>query len=127
MPNVIALGIYFEDSVAENVRFILSARYVLEDCGLYLNLSKRVPEVNRQNQALLGFDLIRIDYGASFHTFVCHSIEEKLVSWFDLKLNEYGLYNDSNRWEEVSEFLNGENSWVEPVPWVVCKVELIGM
>ena len=124
LPDVKIMGIYFEESELDTVQSILTPKEGFGESGLYSNVKKRMPEIKNSNQILLGYDLIGIEEGGDFHTFYCHGILEDLVSRFDLSLNKYGLFNDTDRWEQVTKYLNGGNAMVEPVPWFVSKTVL---
>ena len=122
LPDLKIFAVYFDETALGKLRSILAPTTDWYPYGLYLNANKRVPETSQPDQTLLGYDLIGIEDG-NFHTFYCHGISQNLARQFDLELNQYGLFNDSNRWKDVLEYINLENAPVEPVPWLVCKVK----
>ena len=92
--------------------------------GIYQLAKRWVPEQIHDDETLLGFDMIGIEPGGSFHTFYCHGGDRYRIGDFDLRINEYGLFEDYEDWETVMKYAN-EYAAFEPVPWVVCKVKQI--
>ncbi|MEO6285453.1 MAG: hypothetical protein ABIN80_09845 [Dyadobacter sp.] len=92
--------------------------------GIYQLAKRWVPEQKHDQETLLGFDMIGIEPGGAFHTFYCHGGDGYRIGDFDLRINQYGLFDDYEDWETVMKYAN-EYATFEPVPWVVCKVKLI--
>lgn len=93
--------------------------------GLRLTLLKRIEDVESKDENLLGYDIIGVESGGDFHTFHCNNLATKLSEKFGLKLNKYGLFNQTKNWKPVTEFLNSIDAGAEPVPWFVTKVKLV--
>jgi hypothetical protein len=119
-------GLYFDETAsAEIVEEFKPESEKYGEIGLYQNLLKRIPEEDRPGESLIGFDLIGIEVGGSFHSFHCHDIGEELSNRFGLELNEYGLFNPHDNWEPVLSYLNDDANGCEPVPWFVAKTKLV--
>jgi hypothetical protein len=93
--------------------------------GLYENLIRKIPENDLEREALIGFDIIGIEMEGSFHTFYCHDLSRDLAEKFNLQINEYGLFDKTDNWKSVTDYMNDEENGFEPVPWFVCKTKLI--
>jgi hypothetical protein len=79
----------------------------------------------KREESFIGFDLIGIEDVGQFHTFHCHNIGNELESKFDLKLNQYGLFENSKNLTSVAEGLSSQVIRCEPVPWFVAKVKMV--
>jgi hypothetical protein len=121
LDDILIMGIYFDAS--ESLKLL--KEFETNKIGLYKNLNKKVPENQYENEELIGFDLIGIESSGDFHTFYCHDISNDLTNKFNLEINSYGLLNDSNDWEHVLDYMNDEETGLEPVPWFSVKVKLI--
>ena len=95
------------------------------DFGLRQNLSLKIEEKESLNEVLLGYDLIGVEIGGTYHTFYCNDATQELVDKFHLTLNENGLFNEIDDWTAVKEYLNDEKNGFEPVPWYVAKTKLV--
>jgi hypothetical protein len=93
------------------------------EIGLRLILLKGIEETDNDN--FLGYDYIGIEIGRNLHTFHCHDIGEELSEKFDLSLNEYGMFNSEINSKQVLDYLNDENTGVEPVPWFIAKTKIV--
>ncbi|MDR3669021.1 MAG: hypothetical protein P4L35_19500 [Ignavibacteriaceae bacterium] len=126
VPNVKTIGIYFTET--EIVDLLTEFKPPAENqssIGLSQNLSKRLPEINSENEAFIGFDIIGIECTGGFHTFHCHDLSKYLEDIFKLQINQHGLFEDSQQWESVIKYMNDEVNGFEPVPWFVCKTKLV--
>ncbi|MBK9025835.1 MAG: hypothetical protein IPL69_18220 [Saprospiraceae bacterium] len=93
------------------------------DFGLRKNLLLRIEEDQNISEEFLGYDFIGIECDGSFHSFYCHDITNNLVDKFSLKLNSYGLFEKLEKPNEIREYLNSEETGLEPVPWYIVKVK----
>ena len=73
----------------------------------------------------MGYDFIGVEASGSFHTFYCHGITQTLIDKFDLKLNDFGLFDEPKDPTSIREYLNTPNAPVVQVPWYIVKVKLI--
>ena len=120
------IAIYFDEYGASDlVKEFESPFDKLGEFGLRLTLLKRIEDVKSKDEILLGYDLIGVEVGGSFHTFHCNDMGTKISEKFGLRLNDYGLFDHTKDWKPVLEFLNGINTGFEPDPWFVAKVKLI--
>ena len=95
------------------------------DFGLRQNLLLKIEEKDNLNERLIGYDLIGVEAGGSFHTFYCNEGAEELIEKFHLELNDNGLFNQIEDWTPVKEYLNDETNGFEPVPWYVVKTKMV--
>ena len=95
------------------------------EIDLRLMLLKQIQEVENEDESLLGFDFVGIEIGGDFHTFHCHDLGNELVQKFGMSLNKYGLFDNSNQFKHVLDYLNNEENGCEPVPWFLAKVKLV--
>jgi extradiol dioxygenase family protein len=93
--------------------------------GLWDNLNNQVLEVADESERQIGFDLIGVELSGDFHTFHCHDLSEELIKKFNIQINQYGLIDNDNNWEQLVEYMNEEENGFEPVPWFFVKVKLI--
>ncbi|PIQ22698.1 MAG: hypothetical protein COW65_01670 [Cytophagales bacterium CG18_big_fil_WC_8_21_14_2_50_42_9] len=93
--------------------------------GLWDNLKKGILEVADQSETVIGFDLIGIEDGGDFHTFHCHDLANELINKFRVQINQYGLIDNENNWEQLVEYMNNEENGFEPVPWFFVKVKMV--
>lgn len=120
-------SIYFDETEANAVTKEFKPKTDKEgEIGLVKMLIKRIEEgENNDNETLVGYDLIGIEYGGSYHTFHCHDIAKELSDKFGLTLNSFGLFDNCNNWKPVLDYLNDEENGCEPVPWFVVKTKLV--
>ena len=95
------------------------------DFGLRQNLLLKIQEKENPKEILLGYDLIGVEIGGTYHTFYCNNATQELIDKFHLSLNEYGLFNEIEDWRPIIEYLNDEKNGFEPVPWYVAKTKLV--
>jgi hypothetical protein len=120
------IAIYFDEYEASDlVKEFESPTDELGEFGLRLTLLKRIEDIEDKDRILLGYDIIGVESGGDFHTFHCNNLATKLSEKFGLKLNKYGLFNQTKNWKPVTEFLNSKDAGAEPVAWFVAKVKLI--
>jgi len=119
-------SVYFSKSeIADLLSEFQPQREGLGSIGLYENLNKMVPENVLSGETFIGFDIIGIECSGDFHSFYCHDISKEMAERFNLKLNEYGLFEGSEDWKSVTDYMNAEENGFEPVPWFVCKTKLV--
>lgn len=124
LPETKILGIYFTGIEREKLLNEFKPQNEnLGSIGLYDNLQKEMLEKSLK-ETLLGHDIIGIEIDGSFHSFYCHDISKDLIEKFDLTINNYGLFEDSEKWQSVLNYMNDEQNGFEPVPWFVCKTKL---
>ncbi len=120
------LALYFNDSERKNILKEFKPESENEgEIGLDRMMLKRSIERPDDNERLLGFDLIGIEYGGSFHSFHCHDMADELCEKFGLVLNQFGLFDEATDWQPVLDHMNDEETGCEPVPWYVTKVKLV--
>lgn len=93
--------------------------------GLRQNLLLKIEEKENLNKVLLGYDLIGVEIGGTYHTFYCNNATQELIDRFNLSLNENGLFNEISDWTHVKEYLNDEKNGFELVPWYVAKTKIV--
>jgi len=124
LSDVLILGIYFAETEMEDLYDEFRPQAESSgSIGLYENLLIRIPEAQSDLETFIGFDIIGIEIDGGLHTFYCHDISKDLIERFDLEINQYGLFNDSDNWKSVIEYMNAEENGFEPVPWFVCKLK----
>jgi hypothetical protein len=95
------------------------------EIGIRLTLLKQIAETENDSETLLGFDFIGLDISGDFHSFHCHDIGNKLETKFGLKLNNYGMFDNSILFQPVLDYLNDPQNGCEPVPWFVAKIKMV--
>lgn len=95
------------------------------EIGLRLTLLRQIEEFETNDEILIGYDFLGIEIAGSFHTFHCHDLGAEISKKFGLKLNSYGLFDKSDEWKPIVDYLNDENNGFEPVPWFVSKTKMI--
>ncbi len=93
--------------------------------GIYQNLQQEIIDSDDKNSVTLGFDLIGCELSGNFHSFHCHDLADILIEKFDIKINKFGLIEDNDKWTEIIDYMNDDNSACEPVPWFYVKVKKI--
>ncbi|MDR3296055.1 MAG: hypothetical protein LBT26_09555 [Clostridiales Family XIII bacterium] len=123
LNNVALLSIHFDRLEANELLNEFNPKETRIVTGINEILGKNIPE--NHDERFLGFDLIGIENGGQFHSFHCHDIGKELENRFGLQLNRCGLFENSNRWAEVTACLNDQEIGCEPVPWFVTKVKMV--
>lgn len=90
---------------------------------IWENLSEKIREVPKSAEELLGYDLIGVDTGGSFHSFHCHGIGNELAGRFGLTLNQHGLFSHIPDPQAITTYLNSGTAPVEHVPWYIAKTK----
>ncbi|MCC8358926.1 hypothetical protein [Salinimicrobium sediminilitoris] len=93
------------------------------EMGIHTKLKNK--EIENSGGTFLGFDIIGIEVGGDFHSFHCHDLSTDLKEKFGLTINEFGLIENFENWDELMEFMNDESNGFEPVPWFYVKVNQI--
>lgn len=93
--------------------------------GLRDNLIKKNIETADSKSDFLGFDFIGVECDGSFHSFYCHDMTKELIDKFGLTLNEYGLFESIPDSDLIRDYLNDQETGLEPVPWYIIKVKRI--
>ena len=124
VKSIEVLALYFKEREASELVEEFTPQSPTEGtAGICQNLLKRVSESVIQNEEFVGYDLLGFEHGTDFHSFHCHDIGEELSERFDLRLNNFGLFEPHDDWKPVLDFLNDEDNGCEPVPWFVAKVK----
>jgi hypothetical protein len=89
------------------------------------NLIKRTEEKDDENEEFLGYDFIGVECDGSFHSFYCNDITNSLIEKFSLRLNKFGLFEELYERNNIKEYLNNQETRLEPVPWYLVKVKRI--
>ncbi|MCF2875562.1 MULTISPECIES: hypothetical protein [unclassified Tenacibaculum] len=92
------------------------------EVGIYNKLKNK--EKNLGAGSFLGYDIIGIEEGGDFHSFHCNDLVSDLKNKFDLKINEFGLFEKIENWNEIKEYLKNPMN-AEEVPWFYVKVNRI--
>jgi hypothetical protein len=121
IDHLLIMGVYF----SENQCAELLEEFETNRIGLYQTLAKKIPENQNANEEFIGFDLLGIELSGDFHTFHCHDISQELTNRFALEINPYGLLNDADNWDSVLEYMNDEETGLEPVPWFSAKIKIV--
>lgn len=93
------------------------------EIGIYSKLKNK--ELDLEKNEFLGYDIIGIEISGAFHSFHCNDLANELKDKFGLKINEFGLIENSENWNEIMEFMNDQENGFEPVPWFYVKVNRI--
>ena len=93
--------------------------------GLRENLLKKNHETADSISHILGFDFIGVECDGSFHSFYCHNITKELIDKFGLVINENGLFESIPDPDLIRDYLNDQETGLEPVPWYIVKVKKI--
>ena len=73
----------------------------------------------------LGFDTFGFEYGGSFHSFICNSLEKDYKTKLGLSFTKHGFLTDFDSAVKAAEYNNDPNTGTEPVlwqPWIVNQV-----
>ncbi len=125
LGDINLFGMYFDEREAIDLVEEFKPRSEnVGEIGLYQTLSKQIIE-SKDGESLIGYDLVGIEDGGDFHSFHCHDIGDELSEKFGLSLNHFGLFDDSDNWKAVLDYLNDEENGCEPVPWFVAKIKLV--
>jgi hypothetical protein len=124
LPDLKIIAIYLTKPFLSNLIAAAEPKAQQRISGIYQLAKRWAPEQKHDHETLLGFDMIGIEPDGGFHTFYCHGGDGYRFGDFDLRINEYGLFEDYEDWGTVMKYAN-EYAAFEPVPWVVCKVKLI--
>jgi len=93
------------------------------EIGIYANLKKGILE--HKSEQTLGFDLIGIESSGEFHSFHCHDLASELIEKFGIEINEFGLIQENDKWNEMVEYMNDEKNGFESTPWFYVKVKKV--
>jgi hypothetical protein len=69
--------------------------------------------------------VIGIDPGGRIHNFYGHNKSSDLVNRFDLNLNAYGLFDESENLRKAPGYCNDSTNGFEAGPWFTTKTKLI--
>jgi hypothetical protein len=90
-------------------------------------LNDKIREVPNSAEEILGYDLIGMDIGGSFHSFHCHGIGNELAGRFGLTMNRHGLFSQIPDPQAIRSYLNSGTAPVEDVPWYIAKTKRLKM
>lgn len=93
------------------------------EVGIYHKLKTK--EIDLEKDECLGYDIIGIEAGGDFHSFHCNDLTNDLKHKFGITINEFGLIENCENWNEIMEFMNDQENGFEPVPWFYVKVNRI--
>jgi len=93
------------------------------EIGLSINLEKSILE--NETEVFLGFDLIGVEISGDFHSFHCHDLAKDLIQKFNVKINEFGLIESHNNWDDIILYMNDESNGFEATPWFLVKVKRV--
>ncbi len=121
--NVKLLALYLPEAEAEELIKEFSPKKENEgEIGIVHKLKQK--EMNPDSTNVIGYDLIGVESGGSFHSFHCHDMDLELNEKFGVKLNDYGLLENDGKWKGLADYMNCDAGG-EPVPWYFAQVRLI--
>ena len=124
--DVVLLSLYIEDEFRDYILDEFKPRNdSIAEVGIYKCLLNKIPEDDKANEILLGYDYIGIEESGSFHSFHCHHLGNDLTKKFRIDLNNYGLFDSSLHKSDVEEYLNDSLTGIEAVPWGIAKVKMV--
>jgi len=91
------------------------------EIGIRHALRQRTPE-NFKGR-FIGYDIVGIELGGTFHTIHCHDLQDELTNKFEIIFFENGLVKSCEDWNRITDYCNDESNGLEPVPWFYCKVK----
>lgn len=112
---------FAETETTELLSLFNSEKLSFQEIGLSDNLKNRI--VENENDITIGYDLIGIEESGDFHSFHCHDLSRELIEKFGIEINENGLINENEQWQQMVTFMNDENNGFEPAPWFYVKVK----
>lgn len=112
---------FLETETTELLSLFNSEELSFQEIGLSNNLKNRI--IENENDITIGYDLIGIEESGDFHSFHCHDLSRELIEKFGIEINEYGLINENEQWQQMVTFMNDENNGFEPAPWFYVKVK----
>ena len=124
LNQVKLLSIYFNENESNEIFKFFNQCGGRNGNGICQILDKKISEKDNEEK-LLGYDLIGMEWGGDFHSFHCHNIEKELSKKFEITLNEYGLFNDCQNLNLVLDYMNNEENGFEHCPWFVGKVKMV--
>lgn len=71
----------------------------------------------------LGFDVLGAEWGGSFHTFSCNSLERELNEELGVTFNEWGLIDDYSKAVMASDHVNRDDVASEPLDWYPVRLD----
>ncbi len=92
------------------------------EIGIRYALRQKNPE-NKKGR-FIGYDIVGIELGGSFHTIHCHDLQNELINKFEIEFFENGLIKSCENWKMMTDYCNDESNGLEPVPWFYCKVKI---
>lgn len=98
------------------------SNYNKGEFGLRENLLKRISTKDESIWEYLGHDFIGVGCDGSFHTIYCCGAPEELIEKFDLTINNFGLFDGITNYEDIKDYLNSDETGLEPDPWYIVKV-----
>ncbi len=123
LPDIIVMALYFDEVERATIIDNFAPQGNLGEIGLRMMLMKEIAETD--DELLLGFDYIGIEFSGYFHTFHCQNIGTDLASHFNLSLNRYGLFDRALNSKQILDYLHDEKNNFEFVPWFITKVKLV--
>ena len=121
--DALVMSINFPEEERKEFLQVFTKESDYGEIGISINLES--PKLENQDEEEIGYDLIGIEMGGDFHSFHCHDISEDLIEKFGIKLNEFGLIENTNNWKEIVAYMNDEKNEFEPVPWFFVKVKKV--
>ena len=121
--DLITLGLSFSETELEDViEEFKPQKDKVGEIGIRYALRQRKAE--NINGKFIGYDVIGIELGGSFHTIHCHDLESELTNKFKIEFFTNGLVKSCKDWKKITDYCNDESNGLEPVPWFYCKVKL---
>ena len=126
LPELKILAIYLNEiDLAILINKFEPQQPNMGEIGIVKMLKKKILEKEAINEEMLGYDFIGLEPGGSFHTFYCYNVTEQLVNKLGLSVNEFGLLEQADNWDQIHLYLNDKTKGLEPVHWVVARTKRI--
>ncbi|MGC4068432.1 MAG: hypothetical protein QM784_28055 [Polyangiaceae bacterium] len=71
----------------------------------------------------LGFEVLGANWGGSFHTFSCNSLEQQFSENIGIAFNQDGLIDTYEDALKASEYTNRDDVGAEPVAWYPFRLD----
>lgn len=95
-------------------------------CGVYKKLQQR--QFIDSGVISRGFEILGAEYGGSFHSFVCNSLETAYGEHLSISLNQNGLVDGYADAVKAAHYSNLDEVGAEPVlwqPWLISEYPLL--
>ena len=115
------LGLSLEESVAKEFLKEEAPQEGQGGSGVWTMLSQNKPLP--LNQDFLGYEVLGVECGCSFHTAACNGLEVDYSRKLGISMNEVGLFDEYADAVKACDYTNLEDTGAEPVPWYPFRVD----